>query len=964
MFNNEFFSDPKPEDDDFHSEFYLEPLQPDINLNNLQSRNDPSSNHFNLLFENDHFSMDLTAIKSLKSQIINNDLLIENNERLKKKVQDLEMENKELKLINIKQKDQENQRFLNIENKLKAAEMINLQFKEQLSYHSKETNPHLQVFREKLKQLEKTLKFKDEETKRKDEEIGKKNIIIEELNRIITVKENELKLSREEKLEYNQSQALIPKSSPFPIKKFFIGVRKRLKKMRIHYQRITSSLNENFRKESEDMKLELGICKFDIERIKTSQEDFISEKMKSLKDDFFKDLPDKILHVFQDSKLKEQIFSSKMELETPPIEQISIKSPPEIVKTQVPEIEPKLENLNEITPLQPSKKSLVSLIKPIKKKLEIFKAQKEINEIKNKPLENYLIESDSRIKKIQKKSCNFLKEIEDFSIFQTLNPNPKSLLQICFPFYLQNNFQQAKINTPDLLKKLTPLFLLPIAQSITPLELIDILQDFSSKCEPFEVFQALQELLYDLSNVSGDIIDNKKNNSIDKINDINNINNQGDFSNFYKLFEGIRENLKNSSIVTWKWSIKTRNPRYFNEEKKSLFLEFMKKNSSQSILESFFKDSSIDRENLFQGLLSLSPLSFQLNNDLLDILTLTLLKNYLAKSQKEEVLRLLFDLMAQNFYVSRSETLINLIYSVILLSPETLIDPPGEKLKKYDLLWILQIGSSQIYGPPYGPLTLQALRLCIVDTCNHWKILNRNPQIVFLQNELKRKTLFILMRMYELLGKNQSSDVLFGLLNYDSVKDSFFEGIFDKKWALKSKKDDWPWFKGLNLDPLSLSSLLTNNLISILDKSLFFWDIGPINTIINLKEALDLNDLIATIGVYMGHKSFFMTGLLQKNLLGFVYNKKYDNTFQRTFSLLCLSMMSRGDKETLDLLIGIAQDRVINIRASQMDKLAAFFCLGKKFNVNVKEIMEQNNSSLNPIGMEFMNFLVFNKKTH
>ena len=82
---------------------------------------------------------------------------------------------------------------------------------------------------------------------------------------------------------------------------------------------------------------------------------------------------------------------------------------------------------------------------------------------------------------------------------------------------------------------------------------------------------------------------------------------------------------------------------------------------------------------------------------------------------------------------------------------------------------------------------------------------HRSPQNAFLQNNLQRKTLFILMRIYELLGNNKSSDVLFVLFNYESVKESFFEGIFEKKWGgNKTKNDDWPWFRGLNLDQIIL----------------------------------------------------------------------------------------------------------------------------------------------------------------
>ena len=79
-----------------------------------------------------------------------------------------------------------------------------------------------------------------------------------------------------------------------------------------------------------------------------------------------------------------------------------------------------------------------------------------------------------------------------------------------------------------------------------------------------------------------------------------------------------------------------------------------------------------------------------------------------------------------------------------------------DAMKTYDILWILQIGVSQIWTPPYGPLTLQAIRLAIVDICNNWKILNRASQNQYLHLEFQRKTLFILLRLYELLEKGQS----------------------------------------------------------------------------------------------------------------------------------------------------------------------------------------------------------------
>jgi len=504
---------------------------------------------------------------------------------------------------------------------------------------------------------------------------------------------------------------------------------------------------------------------------------------------------------------------------------------------------------------------------------------------------------------------------------------------------------------------------------ITPQNLLEILQEASPNFEPFEVSLSFEEFLSDLSQITEDM-------------------------SFVRLLEGVRESLKTPYVVQWKWMMKTRNQKYLNEDKKASFIDFFLKTSSSNYFDKFLQDLNEDpfeKDNNFKILQSMSPISFQLNNDFLDLITVNLLKGYQKKEQNNENLRFLYDLITQKFYLPRTETLLNLIYSIILLSPKTLQDVENkDAMKTYDILWILQIGVSQIWTPPYGPLTLQAIRLAIVDICNNWKILNRASQNQYLHLEFQRKTLFILLRLYELLEKGQSSDVLFGLFNYESICESFQEGLSDKKRGMAiqnisglpnnpmnnnkaiinpnkplNKTDDWPWFRGLNLDPVSLSSLLTNNLINILDKSLFYWDGLIVNNTVNLRGVLDLNDILATMGVYMGHQGFFMTGLLQKNLLGFVYNKKYDQTFQRTFSLLSLSMMCKnnGEKEIIELLLAILQERVSNIRVGQMDKVAALYCLWKRFNANIKDLIEENRANLNPFILDMMNYLAFNKNS-
>lgn len=984
--SEEFFNE-KLEEDDFPAEFFL---QPDNNhIPPMPPQQDMSSNHFNLFLENEHFSMDLSAVKNLKSQIINSDLLIENNERLKKKVQELEFENKELKLMNVKARDQEHQKVVSLENKLKAAEAINLQFKEQLTtLHAKENNPQLNTaMRDKIKNLEKTVKIREDELRRRDEEMRLKDAAIDELKRHLTTREQELKTLREQKME---ARGYIQRTEDegIRLKKLVVGVKKRLRKLKCRFLRSEDSWRQGIRGtkvDTDDLKNELEAYKTELAHIKESQEEALKEKIEKLKEELLMEFPRKVVGVLGDPEVKEKIReilpqNIKMEEEKAGVEEKRICEEQEKIGREAKE-EPisvevqnstviRLEEINNNIIVKPE--SLKK--KPQKKNVENNKTQKpqedkaklmniEKNDIDNKNLnvpaqegvfENSF-ESDSKIRKVPKKTAAISKEFDEILLQNP--PQPKDLLKTIFPFYFKRTFLQSK--SEEVYSKPISSIISQISNIITPQNLLEILQEASSNYEPFEVSLSFEEFLSDLSKSVAE-------------------------TNFIMLLEGLRDVLMTPYIVQWKWLLKTRNQKYFNEEKKTAFIDFFNKTTSsvyfERLLNDFIEDP-FEKDFRFKVLTSLSPISFQLNNDLLDLITVNFLQGYQKKSQNHEGIRFLYDLMTQKFYIPRPETFLNLVYSIILLSPKTLQDPAMENVeinKIYDISWILQIGFAQIWSPPYGPLTLQAIRLAIVDICNHWKILNRTSQNIYLHIEFQRKTWFILLRLYELLEKGQSSDVLFGLFNYESIRESFQESLtYKKQWQniggmpmnkgnmmpKSGGNEDWPWFRGLNLDPLSLSQLLTNNLINILDKSLFYWDTLLVNNTVCLKGVLDLNDILATIGIYMGHSRFFMTGQLQKNLLGFIYNKKYDNTFQRTFSLLSLSLMSKnnGEKDVVDLLVAVLQERVPNIRVSQMDKVASLFCLWRRFNANIKELIEQNRAFLNPFILEMMNYLAFNK---
>ena len=1025
MFNNsseEFFNE-KLDDDDFPSEFFLQPE------NHLPSSHPQppildNQNQFNFLLENDHFSMDLTAVKNLKSQIINSDLLIENNERLKKKMQELEIENKELKLLNIKAKDQEHQRFITLESKLKAAEMMNLQFKEQLSYHSKENNPQITALRDKIKQHDKIIKSKDDEIRRRDEELRHKDSMLDEMRRVLNTLEAELKSLKEQKIEVkkpvtkNEAEKK-PLLDGFKLKKAVFIVKKKVKKLKSHYMKNINGIKEELqskKKENDELKGLLENFKGEFERIREKEDETIKEKIGIMKEEVMKELPKQLMELLKNNysinsseqqKPKnneiQQIFNNhnnniKMEIEEKPKENISstmikLEMNDNLIKKNM-NIDQKdnifdqknieLKN-KETTPqkslsLEPSqpkpetpkpnpeslKKSALPLNKKPKKPSENPKNPKktltrpdknplntEMDIIISPSLENF--DSDSKIRKVPKKQPLSFATLLDDLLNKSQSIDPKTLLQSLMPLYFKKLYIDSKKTTFESFKK--PLFsiLTLISQGIFAQDLLEFLQETSQCHESFETSLALEEFFDDINKIPEE-------------------------PHIIRLIEGIKESLKTPYVVGSKWAMKTRNARYLTEEKKLNFIEFIKKIVMGGLTLYFPFDRLLEELNEFslgvegfndhvlRGLQSLSPLSFQLNNDLLDLLVVSLIKGFQRKGQEIEVSRFLYDLLTSKFCVPRTEILLNLIYSVILLSPKSLQVIEKEGIRTFDLGWILQIGTNQSYCPPYGPLTLQAIRLCIVDTCNHWKILNRSSQNAYLQTEFNRKTLFILLRLYDLLEIGQSSDVLFGLFNYESIKESFQEGLNLNNKSINNApnkiiKEDWPWFKGLPLDPMFMSSLLTNNLISILDKTLFPWDGLLLNNTVNLKGALDLNDIIATMGIYMGYQPFCMTGQLQKNFFGFIYNKKYDLTFQRTLSLLCLSMMSRaGDKDIIDVLIGIVQERIQNIRVSSMDKVAALFCLWKKFGVNLRELIEQNKGNLNPFVLELMNFLAFNKK--
>ena len=992
--SEEFFNE-KLEEDDFPADFFLQP--DNSHIPSMPPQQDMSSNHFNLFLENEHFSMDLSAVKNLKSQIINSDLLIENNERLKKKVQELEFENKELKLMNVKNRDMEQQKVALLENKLKAAEAVNLQFKEQLTVlHAKENNPRIDTaMRDKIKNLEKTVKIREDELRRRDEEMRLKDSAIDELKHHLATREQELKTLQNQKMEA-RGYIQRTENEGNQLKKIVVGVKKRLRKLKCRFLRSDDTWRQGIRGtkvDTDDLKNELEAYKTEIAHIKESQEVALMEKLEKFKEELLMEFPRKVVGVLGDPEVKErirEIFPEKikMEVEENGEEKIGVKG--NYIEKMISEEKEKIGN-EEINALEIIPNSTIirleeinnnisvkpeSLKKLPQKKIKIEENNKPPEE-KEKPAKLMMnteknnldkianippqvqegtfensFESDSKIRKVLKKPTSVSKEFEEILIQNP--PEPKDLLKTIFPFYFKRKFLQSK--SEELNTKQISSITSQISTIITSQNLLEILQEASPNYEPFEVSLSFDEFLSDLSQ------------SVDE-------------KNFIMLLEGVRDALKTPYVVQWKWYMKTRNQKYFNEDKKTSFIDFFKKTTSsvyfERLLNEFIEDP-FENDFRFKVLTSLSPISFQLNNDLLDLITVNLLQGFQKKSQNHEGIRFLYDLMTQKFYIPRPETFLNLVYSIILLSPKTLQDPAMENTemnKTYDISWILQIGSAQIWSAPYGPLTLQAIRLAIVDICNHWKILNRSSQNIYFHIEFQRKTWFILLRLYELLEKGQSSDVLFGLFNYESIRDSFQESLADKKrWqnnpmnkgnmmGKSGGNEDWPWFRGLNLDPLSLSQLLTNNLINILDKSLFYWDTLLLNNTVCLKGVLDLNDILATIGVYMGHSRFFMTGQLQKNLLGFIYNKKYDNTFQRTFSLLSLSLMSKnnGEKDVVDLLLAVLQERVPNIRVSQMDKVAALYCLWRRFNANIKELIEQNRAWLNPFILEMMNYLAFNK---
>ena len=1005
MFNNaEDFFNEKLEDDDFPSNFFLHqdphPPLPQID----------TQNHFNLLFENDHFSMD---IKNLKSQIISSDLLIENNERLKKKVQELDIENKELKLLNIKSRDQEHQRFIALENKLKAAEMLNNQFKDQISYHSKENNPQILAFREKYKQQEKVIKSKEEEIMRKDEEIRHKIALMEEMRRALNGYEAEIKAFREKKPEITKQIEKKGGLEGFRIKKSIFLVKKRLKKLKNWVLKSEKSLKEGFNtkvQENEELKHELKGFRSEFSKNKENQEEIFQKKISLFKEEFLQELPNRLLTIFEAPELKNkftELFTPKIEPDTKKTQeklekpQEKLEKPQEKLEKPLEKFEKPLEKLEKFEkpleklekfekPLEKLEKPLVKIenlnpeilslkaetleksefslenSSPLPKRENLKKSQssqsikkpkkpskKPLKDSSKNPLKTTIkdfkdfepsqetsFDSDLKIRKVQKKlSISFPKP----PISDTLEKPPtdsKEVIKSFLAFYYKKPFLQARETGTESFKKHLFLILSQLPSGFSAKDLLETLQETSNNSESFETSLALSEFLNDLSLIPEE-------------------------QQLLNLLEDLKDTLKTPYAVSWKWVLKTRNPRFFSLEKKEVFIAFLQKVFSSSLFQPFDRlfeefQASPDNESLFRSLQSLCPISAQLNNDLLDLLTVNLIKGYQLKSQNLRISRFLYEYLTQKFVIPRTEILINQLYSFILLSPKSFQPAESELLKGYDLDWLLNIAIAQSWSPPYGPLTLQAIRLCIVDVCNHWKLVNRSSQNPFMQIEFDRKTLFILIRLHELLD-SAKNDVLFGLFNYESLKESFLEGLYEGK---KSNKEDWPWFRGLSIDPMFMSSLLTNNLINILDKSLFYWEGLLINNTINLKGALDLYDIMATMGVYMGYQPFYMTGLLQKNLFGFVYNKKYDLTFQRTLSLLALTMMSRnGEKEMMEILLAIIQERIPNVRIGQMDKVAALWGLWKKFGANVKELIEQNMSFLNPFVLEVMNFLaLYNKR--
>lgn len=940
---NEFFSNEHFEGDDFPSDFFP-PME--NNPNSLPIANQqPALNNYQPFIENDGLQIDWKAIKNLKSQIINSDLLIENNERLRKKVIELEAQIKDLKQVSIRNREQDHQRIIALESKLKAAEMMNGQYKEQLAYFTKErdNNPQIKAYQDRLKQQDKIAKYREEEVKSKEKELIKKledlrqkDLYIEELRAQLSVQMNNNKKLKscisplvgtnkntqnaentevievvdekgdenEKNQKNNNMESEIGKDG-FE-KRIYIVMKKRIAKMKKTCQRMIK--NAKIYPNSEEIKIE----------------------QTKIQENIFNSLPQKMLEILE----KDQEIQKKIK-EFFPISQENLSKNDQIS-----------------SPSQIEKPSL---------KCDPMAQIQEIPDLSSFPLNKIIskedLNSDEKIKKIQRKSYEFSKELEEMLLPQV---NQRDVFKRMFFLYYKKKFVECRgkeiENNGGLLSKV----LLKASEGFNPMDLIEMLDQSSRNYEPYESSQALEEFLFDLMNIS----QTKE--------------------NFNQSLEGLVSLMNGPFIISRKWTVKTKNPKFFSEEKQNRIIEFIVSKQWGYPFD-YMQEHNKETEFFifFRNFISLNPLSMQLNNNILDIIVLNLLQVYQRSNNEKNIIVLFYKLFTQKIFIQHPETLINLIYMFILVHPKVLQDRAETNLKQYDyeILGLLEMmsgekepsfeynGEKETY---FGPMTLQFLRMSIVETCLRWIKINNDKrekqhhQNPFIQSEIFKKCFFILIRLYELLPEiQQKTHSLFSLFDYNSTKELFNDALLEKRWFNGNNSNLIYPFRGVQLDENNISSFLTSILITLLDKNLVFWDVlgwQSMNGFFNLKGLIDVFDIISAVDVYKAYMPFLKTGLLQKNLLGLVYNRKYDLTFQKTFALFLISFLTfPDDKEMIELLIAAFQDAIPQLRLSLMDRIMILGILNKKFNINCESLYAESKEKFSALGQKICELIYFNR---
>lgn len=276
----------------------------------------------------------------------------------------------------------------------------------------------------------------------------------------------------------------------------------------------------------------------------------------------------------------------------------------------------------------------------------------------------------------------------------------------------------------------------------------------------------------------------------------------------------------------------------------------------------------------------------------------------------------------------------------------------------------------------FAPLTLDFARIILVDLCMRWFVKSEktagNP---YIQAEIHKKCLWILLRVFELLPENaRNSHSLFGFFEYDAVKEHLQGLLLEKRrGGLAISRI----FREIHVEDKQLALFLASQLVSVMDKGLISWKSAlvfcenaeksekncnkPANNPFKLEGKLDPHDLLLAIALFQSYQPFFLTKILEKNLLGILYNKKYEGTVQKSLAFLGLGLENRESSEIAELLVAVFEEK-IDIKSGFMDKIAVIACLHQRYRANIKELLEIN---LQKYGNSLVNFVetwVFKRK--